>query len=162
MCFADQTTHRRQVLPRPSGSVQTFEVDHYGTEISQAEQHTHKQAFNNEKGSLPNEMLDQNIAVLSHWYYFLATQKPGTHILVTLHLSPVTHKEYSICQVSYQRIFEAPNSKPTGLIAWRNQHCQRHTVTSLYQYCCPTSLPPVSFTACSKGYLTLKQRAGIA
>lgn len=76
-------------------------------------------------------MLDKNIAVLSHCYYFLTTQKPGAHFLVPLHLSPVTHKEYSTCQVSYQRIFDNPHSKPTGSIAWRNQHCQRHTVTSL-------------------------------
>lgn len=93
--------------------------------------HTNTQVFNNEKGSLPNEMLDQNITVLSYCYYFFTTQKPRAHILVTPHLSPVTHKEYSICQVSYQRIFEDPHSKPTGSIAWRNRHCQRHAVTSL-------------------------------
>lgn len=91
-----------------------------------------------------------------HSYYFLTTQKPGGHFLVTPHLSPVTHKEYSICQVSFQRIFEDPHSKPTGSIAWRNQHCQRHTVTSLsvlLQFG-----PPLSHLSAPKVLYCLQQR----
>ena len=138
--FADWTTQRSWLLSGDlSGSVQTFQMHHFGAEIlpeiSQA-RHTHVQTHKfstMKKEGFPikcSSSLDQNITVLSHLLLPYNTEASCTFFS---HASPFTcySEACSICQVSYQRIFEDPHSKPTGSIALRNQHCQRHAVTPL-------------------------------
>lgn len=149
-------------------SIQTFQMHHFGAEmlpeIPQA-RYTHAQTHKfstMKKEGFPRKCsssLDQN----SSFRLLLFPYNTEASCIFFSHTSPFTCycEAHSICQVSYQRIFEDPYSKSAGSIALRNQHCQRHAMTPLSMllqaggHRCPTSLPPMSFTACSKGYLTL-------
>lgn len=107
-CFADESSQKSWLLSRDS--VQTFQPHPFGGEIlpetTQA-RYTHAQThkFSTMKEeSFPmkcSSSLDQNITALSHCYYFLTTQKPAAHFLVTPHLSPVTvrHVQFVKCHI---------------------------------------------------------------